>query len=239
LLTPPVQERQRLDAIASDSRYASGVNAASVRYSVGIFERHFRPGSCLELGPAEGLATEHLARRFDDLTCVEGAREFCERLRGRHPRVKVHQALFEEYEPRRQFDNVVLGHVLEHVEQPRALLERVRGWLAPGGRVLAAVPNARSIHRQLAVLMGLLETEQALNDADRHHGHRRVYDPEGFRREFAGAGLRVEIFGGYWLKALSNAQIEKDWSAEMIAAAMVLGERHPEIAAEIYVVATA
>ena len=239
MLTPPVHERQRLDAIASDSWYAAGVNAASIRYSVGIFARHFRPGSCLELGPAEGLATEHLARRFQDLTCVEGAREFCGRLRARHPGVTVHEALFEEYAPGRAFDNVVLGHVLEHVEQPRALLERVRGWLAPGGRVLAAVPNARSIHRQMAVLMGLLETEQALNDTDRHHGHRRVYDPQSLRGEFLAAGLRIELLGGYWLKPLSNRQIDSAWSAEMIAAAMAVGERYPDIAAEIYVVAGA
>lgn len=232
-------EKQRLDEIASDSWYASGVNGASVRYSVGIFARHFRPGSCLELGPAEGLATEHLAQRFDDLTCVDGAREFCARLRQRHPRAAVHEALFETYEPGRAFDNIILGHVLEHVEAPRPLLARVREWLAPGGRVFAAVPNARSIHRQMAVLMGLLDAENALNDTDRHHGHRRVYDPEGFRQEFLQAGLRIELFGGYWLKPLSNRQIDESWTPEMIAAAMAVGERCPDIAAEIYVVAGA
>jgi len=51
------------------------------------------------------------------------------------------------------------GHVLEHVDDPVAVLRLVKSWLKPGGRVLAAVPNARSIHRQAAVIMGLLPYE--------------------------------------------------------------------------------
>ena len=59
------------------------------------------------------------------------------------------------------------------VADPVGMLERVRGWLEPGtGRIFAAVPNARSIHRQAAVIMGLLPQEDALNDRDRHHGQR-------------------------------------------------------------------
>jgi hypothetical protein len=64
-----------------------------------------------------------------------------------------------------------------------------------------------------------------------------VYDPESFRADFTAAGLRLELFGGYWLKPLSNAQIERDWDHRMLDAFMRLGERYPDIAAEIYVIA--
>jgi 2-polyprenyl-3-methyl-5-hydroxy-6-metoxy-1,4-benzoquinol methylase len=232
-------EHNRLSAIAADSWYGKGVNAATVAYSVRIFARHWRAGSCLELGPAEGLATAELVKHFTDLTCVDGAEAFCSALRGRYPKVNVQCSLFEDYAPGRRFDNIVLGHVLEHVADPAAILARCRSWLTKSGRVFAAVPNARSIHRQMAVVMGLLKTESELNDTDRHHGHRRVYDPESFRRDFLEAGLRIELFGGYWLKPVSNSQLEASWSAGMIEAAMVVGERYPDIAAEIYVIASA
>jgi 2-polyprenyl-3-methyl-5-hydroxy-6-metoxy-1,4-benzoquinol methylase len=132
---------------------------------------------------------------------------------------------------------VILGHVLEHVDDPVAILRQVRGWLAPGGRVLAAVPNSRSLHRQAATLMGLLPFEEAMNERDIHHGHRRVYNPETFRREFLEAGLDLEVFGGYWLKPVSNGQLEASWTADMVDAFLRLGERYPDIAAEIYVIA--
>ena len=85
--------------------------------------------------------------------------------------------------------------------------------------------------------MGLLRFEHELNDTDRKNGHRRVYDIEKLRKDFQSASLHIIKLGGYWLKPLSNAQIEKDWSDEMIQAFLTMGEKYPEIAAEIYVVA--
>jgi 2-polyprenyl-3-methyl-5-hydroxy-6-metoxy-1,4-benzoquinol methylase len=230
-------EFKRLADIAADSWYGKGVSATMVAYSVRIFSRHWRPGSCLELGPAEGLATASLVTHFEDLTCVEGSDVFCRALTERHASIQVACSLFEEYDPGRTFDNIVLGHVLEHVEDPVAILQRVKMWLNANGRVFASVPNARSLHRQMGVVMNLLPTEDSLNAVDLHHGHRRVYNPESFRHEFSAAGLRIEVFGGFWMKPTSDAQLEECWTPEMLEAAMVIGERYPDIAAEIYVIA--
>jgi 2-polyprenyl-3-methyl-5-hydroxy-6-metoxy-1,4-benzoquinol methylase len=232
-------ETLRLERIAGESLYAAGINAATIRYSFRVFERHLRGESILELGPAEGVMTELLARTGKSLTLVEGSQAFCTSLAQRFPEAQVVQSLFEEYRPGRSFDNIVLGHVLEHVLDPSALVARTSAWLAPGGRILAAVPNSRSVHRQAAVLMGLLPAEDALNELDLRHGHRRVFDPASFHRCFVDAGLAIEKSGGYWLKPLANRQIEATWTPQMLAAFMQLGERYPDIAAEIYVVAKA
>jgi 2-polyprenyl-3-methyl-5-hydroxy-6-metoxy-1,4-benzoquinol methylase len=229
-------EIERLETIAADSWYAKGANGASVRYLGRVFARHWRGSSCLELGPAEGLMTEIIARRFDDLVLVDGSERFCADLRERFPSAEVVCSLFEDYEPGRRFDTIVLGHVLEHVDDPDTLVRRIADWVEPDGRLLACVPNARSIHRQMAVVMGLLGREDEMNDTDRHHGHRRVYDPERFRATFLRNGWDIELFGGYWLKPVSNAQIDNDWTDEMLEAAFQVGERYPDIAAEIYVV---
>jgi len=232
-------ERARLDAIAAVNAYSEGVNAVSMRYSVQVFRRHWRAPRCLELGPAEGVVSGLLAEHFTDLTLVDGAERFCADLRRRLPGATVVCAAFEEFAPPRPFDTIILGHVLEHVEDPVGVLRRVRGWLAPGGVVCASVPNAHSLHRQAAVLMGLLANERALNDADRRHGHRRVYDWNSFHADVVAAGLSIRTAGGYWLKPLANAQIEAAWTGDMVEAFMRLGERLPEIAGEIYVIAEA
>ena len=230
-------EVERLEEIAGRSLYAAGVNADTIRYSFRIFARHLRGDSILEMGPAEGVMTELLAGTGKAVTVVEGSRAFCESIARRLPTVRVVQSLFENFSPAERFDNIVLGHVLEHVEDPRAIVARAAHWLSPGGRMLAVVPNSRSLHRQAAVLMKLLPREDALNEMDLHHGHRRVFDPESFRQCFVDAGLDVEKFGGYWIKPVSNRQIEETWTPQMLAAYMALGERYPDIAAEIYVVA--
>lgn len=86
--------------------------------------------------------------------------------------------------------------------------------------------------------MGMLPKVDALNAMDLHHGHRRVFNPQTFRLAFTQAGLQVDIFGGYWLKPLANGQIESHWNSAMIEAFMQLGERYPDIAGEIYIVAS-
>lgn len=231
-------EQQRLEAAAIDSWYARGCNGEMVRYTATVLGRYTHGRSCLELGPAEGLLSETLARRYPgDLTLVDGSEQFCAILRDRLPAAHIVCSLFENYEPARTFDLIVMGHVLEHVADPVSLLRRARGWLAPGGRIFAAVPNARSIHRQAAVVMGLLDSIHQLNEADIHHGHRRVYTPETLRTDVLASDLQIVALGGYWLKPLANAQIEAQWTAEQLHGFMVLGEFHPDIAAEIYVVA--
>ncbi|WP_374347862.1 class I SAM-dependent methyltransferase [Chitinimonas sp.] len=232
------EEKSRLDAVAMKSVYDKGANAAGIRYGYKVASRFIKYGATLELGPAEGLMTELLCSVVPSLTCVDGSELFCKELKKKFPNVFVINSLFEDLFLESKFLNIILGHVLEHVNDPVVVLERIKQFLLPQGVIFAAVPNARSLHRQAAVEMGILDSEHALNEMDIHHGHRRVFDPESFRQVFIRAGLKVDFFGGYWLKPVSNGQIERDWDGEMIGAFMKLGERYPDVAAEIYVVAS-
>jgi len=231
-------EQENLLRISKVSLYSAGVMQVANGYAAKVLTRHLRHGNLLELGPAEGVMTEFMASTGRDLTVVEGSALFCDSLRQRFPKIRVVHALFEEFNPADRFDNIVMGHVLEHVEDPVDILKRARGWLKPGACIFAAVPNARSLHRQAAVIMGLLSREDEMNDLDRHHGHRRVFNPESFRSAFTQAGLRVDVFGGYFLKPISNGQIESSWTPPMIEAFMQMGERYPDIAGENYVLAS-
>lgn len=230
------EEKQRLEHIANNSLYDKGANAATIHYEFNVFRRFVVPGSILELGPAEGLMTGHLVDLGQEVICVDGSEFFSEKLKEKYPSIEVITSLFENFETDRKFQNIVLGHVLEHVDDPVEILKLARNWLAPDGILFAAVPNARSLHRQAGVIMGLLGAENELNDLDRHHGHRRVFDPESFRQAFLQSGYNIDYFGGYWLKPVSNSQIEAHWSPEMLEAFMKLGERYPDVSGEIYVV---
>ena len=231
------RELDRLDKIAKDSWYAKGVSTKMVEYSFEVFSRHIVGGNILEMGPAEGVMTPLLLSICESLTLLEGAKEFCDDLRARYPTATVVHSLFEDYAPSERYDYIILGDVLEHVENPEAIISQASDWLKPGGKIIAAVPNSQSLHRQAAVLMGLLKTEDSLNEMDVHHGHRRVFNPISFKAAFLQAGLTIEHFGGYWMKPLSNGQIEATWTPEMLKAFLKLGEQYPEIAAEIYIVA--
>lgn len=189
----------------------------------------------LELGPAEGEMTQFLINDFEQLTIVEGSADLLSQIPERENLVKIH-ALFEEFQPEQPFDSIILEHVLEHVDDPVGLLTRVKNWLAPRGKLFLGVPNGNSIHRLVAVKMGLLDNPCQLNSRDLALGHRRVYTPLSFRVEIEKSGLTVLEMGGVYFKPLSNGQIQENWSEEMIQGFYELGKDFPEQAAEIYAV---
>ena len=231
-------EQTRLQSIAEKSLYATFSNSMTIEYCYQIFLRFLKKGNILELGPAEGLMTQHLVKEKADITVVDGSELFCEQLKSKFPKITVINSLFENFHPDKKFSSILLGHVLEHVNDPVEILKLVKHWLEPDGVILASVPNSRSIHRQAAVIMGLQPSEDTMSELDYHHGHRRIYNPESFRSDFTKSGFHISHYGGYWLKPVTNSQIHSSWTKEMLYAFMKLGERYPDIAGEIYVVAT-
>ena len=184
------------------------------------------------------MSPKLLARLGKKLTLVEGSESFCNALKQIYPYADIHHSLFEKFQPDKKFDNIILGHVLEHVDNPVVILKYVKEWLSRNGRIMAAVPNSLSLHRQAAVIMGLLSFEEDLSELDHHHGHQRVYNPLSFRSDFLQAGLKIDCFGGYWIKPVSNKQISETWNEAMLNEFMKLGERYPDIGGEIYIVAS-
>lgn len=230
-------EHERLDRVAEWYTGREGFYARLVRYGFDALRPHFRGTSCCELGPADGQMTGMLLEHFDDVVSVEGSSTYCERLRehfAEEPGLAIVCSLFEDYEPKRKFDTILGTHILEHVDQPIGVLAHAREW---GSRLVMLVPNALSIHRLVAVEMGLLESPDSLNALDQRLGHRRVYDPDLLHDHVSAAGWRVVHSGGVFLKPLSNGQIDR-WFDERIMDGFAAAARHfPRHAAEIFVVA--
>jgi SAM-dependent methyltransferase len=77
------------------------------------------------------------------------------------------------------FDLVCLLDVLEHIDDDRAALRRVRGLLRPGGRLLLTVPAYQWLY----------------GAHDRAHHHRRRYSAADVRRRAREAGLETQRCG--------------------------------------------
>lgn len=190
----------------------------------------------LELGSAEGIMTQYLKNHFESLTIVEGSDILLSAVPDYDNVIKVH-SLFENFKPQEKFDCIIIDHVLEHVEDPIFVLKLVKSWLSENGQIIVGVPNANSLHRLVAVKMGWLSHQCMLNDRDKIVGHRRVYTMEKFVNDIVDSGLAIIDKGGVFLKPLSNGQIEKNWSNELIQGYYELGKEYPEICAEIFVIA--
>jgi len=192
--------------------------------------------TCLELGPSTGYMTRYLVNDFESLTAVEGAAELLEKIPDHPALTKVH-SLFQNFCPTEKFDTIVLNHVLEHIAEPVELLIKIKSWLAPGGRFIVGVPNARSFHRMAAVKMGMLDSIYSLNERDHALGHERVYDMDTLRAHLQKAGFLPLAEKGIFMKFLSNGQIENWFNPQMIEAFYELGKEFPDNCAEIMIIA--
>jgi SAM-dependent methyltransferase len=180
----------------------------------------------IELGVGDGVTLGRLAPHAGRYSVVEGAASLVERARAAHPQVEVVHALFEAHRPPQPCDKLLALHVLEHVDEPVALARHLRGWLRPGGELIVVVPNRDSLHRRLAVLMGLQPALDTLSARDHMVGHQRVYDLPLLRAHLREAGFEPFEERGFFLKTLPNS-LMLDHSPELIRALNRLGDELP------------
>lgn len=212
-------------------------------YMLQSFEPFMRGGSALELGSFRGDFTGRLLERFERVTCVEASSEAAAHARDRlGGAVEVVDGRFETVRLNRRFDNIFMTHVLEHVDDPVAVLRRInREWLADGGRFFLACPNAQAPSRQIAVKMGLLTHNAAVTPAEREHGHRCTYSLDTLERDASAAGLRVLHRSGIFFKALANFQWDRLLATDIISREYLdgcfkLGQQYPDLCSSIFLV---
>ena len=189
----------------------------------------------VELGYGEGVTLDHLSRKTNNYTVIEGAPSLVDVVKLKYPNVNVVNSLFEAYLPSQQFDKLLALHVFEHVDDPVKLGRHLRTWLKPGGEIIVIVPNKDSLHRRLAVLMGLVPQLDTLSERDHLVGHQRVYDIAGIESDLRAAGFEPFQRKGFFLKTLPNSMM-LEHKPELITALNMLGDQLPvEMTANIAV----
>lgn len=210
-------------------------------YMLKSFIPFFNKGSLLELGSHKGVFTQKFLPYFDDITCVEASDEAileAEKILGTD--VKIYNSLFENVQLPKKYDNIVMTHVLEHLEDPVAVLKRVNDeWLADGGRFFLVCPNANAPSRQIAVKMGLISHNSAVTDAEKAHGHRITYSLDTLERDATEAGLKVIHRSGIFFKALANFQWDKLLNTDIISKEYLngcfeLGKEYPDLCSSVF-----
>ena len=205
------------------------------------FEPFFRPGNLLELGSYEGIFTKRFLPYFYDITCVEAADDaiaIAKKELG--DKVKFMHSLFETAKLPSKYNNIVMTHVLEHLDDPIFVLKRINNdWLSEKGRFFLVCPNANAPSRQIAVKMGLISHNSAITPAEKEHGHRMTYTLDTLERDVRGAGLKVVHRSGIFFKALANFQWDRLLATDIISPEYLegcyqLGQQYPDLCSSIF-----
>jgi 2-polyprenyl-3-methyl-5-hydroxy-6-metoxy-1,4-benzoquinol methylase/predicted GNAT family acetyltransferase len=209
--------------------------------------RSFKPfmigGKLLELGSFEGAFTQRLAEHCQDITCVEASSEAARIAAAKlGSKATIVNDRFETVALNQKYDTVIMTHVLEHLDDPVAVMARVNNeWLTESGRFLLACPNANAPSRQIAVKMGLISHNAAVTSGEHEHGHRITYSLDTLERDARAAGLDVIHRGGIFFKALANFQWDRLLQTDIISpeyleGCYMLGQHYPDLCSSIFIV---
>ncbi|MCY0878021.1 MAG: class I SAM-dependent methyltransferase [Firmicutes bacterium] len=180
----------------------------------------------------------------DQWLVVEPSPLFAEREgKRRLPRQTVVRGFFEDaWEAVRALmgeppDFIVMAGLLHEVAHPPALLRAATALMGPHTVLHVSVPNRTSLHRRLALAMGLIDVLDAPSAINRALGQPRVYDQPQLANELERAGLTIVHAGGYFLKPFTHAQMDAIaplLGAQVLDGLFRLGEALPDLASEIY-----
>lgn len=212
-------------------------------YMIESFKPHFIQGNCLELGSFKGDFTKRLLPYFSDITCVEVSDKAINEAKNKFgDKIKFSNSLFEETVLPTKYDNIILTHVLEHIDNPSELLSKIKNeWLSDNGKLFLVCPNANAPSRQIAVKMGLITHNSAITPAEAEHGHRITYSLDTLERDAKAGGLKVEYRSGIFFKALANFQWDQLLNTNIISKEYLdgcyqLGQQYPDLCSSIILI---
>jgi 2-polyprenyl-3-methyl-5-hydroxy-6-metoxy-1,4-benzoquinol methylase len=192
--------------------------------------------SLLELGLGHGYSSLIFSRHFPVYTVIEGSNAVIRQFRESHPdaSVDVRCAYFEDFVPEKRYDHIVMGFILEHVDDPGRILRRYREFLAPQGSLFVAVPNCAALNKRFGHAAGLVDNLETLSDADRLLGHQRLFTLESLRELCRAEGFSIGSVEGIFLKPIATSQIlDLKLSEQILEAMLKVGVDYPELSVGI------
>jgi 2-polyprenyl-3-methyl-5-hydroxy-6-metoxy-1,4-benzoquinol methylase len=226
----------------SDHKYVYNFDLDVIHpFMIKSFTPFFRVGNLMELGSFKGDFTRRLLPIFKDITCVEASNEAIDIAKKEFgEKVKFINSTFETVTLPSKYENIVLTHVLEHLDNPISVMKRINDeWLSDTGRFFLVCPNANAPSRQIAVKMGLISHNSAVTTAEAEHGHRITYTFDTLERDAKAAGLNVIHRSGIFFKALANFQWDRLLNTDIISPEYLegcyqLGQQYPDLCSSIF-----
>jgi 2-polyprenyl-3-methyl-5-hydroxy-6-metoxy-1,4-benzoquinol methylase len=227
-----------------DHKYAYSFDTDVMHhYMIESFKPFFISGNVLELGSSKGDLTSRLLSHFSDITCVEASEEAIEICKQKLPSdIQYVHSMFESAKLSKKYDNIILTHVLEHIDDPVQLLKKIKNeWLSENGKLFIVCPNANAPSRQIAVKMGLISHNSAITPAEKEHGHTITYSLDTLERDVTLSDLKVEHRSGIFFKALANFQWDQLLGTDIISKEYLdgcykLGQQYPDLCSSIMLI---
>lgn len=135
-------------------------------------------------------------------------------------------------------DFIICSSLLHEIVKPENILLSMRKLMSINTVSHINVPNAFSMHRQLAKAMNLINDVKNFSARNKHLMQQRVYDLSELSSSVEKAGMQLIAWGGYFIKPFTHQQmqaIRPTINSDVMDGMYELGKSYPELASEIFV----
>lgn len=227
-----------LGAYQKDNLYNFDNEVLMNWYADRIIKQTSRENAVLELGLGHGFTTNKFAEFYAEHVVLDGSKAVIENFKQHYPECKsaIIETYFENYTTKQKFDIIVMGFVLEHVENPVLLIEKYKNFLNESGSIYIAVPNAEALNRQLGFYAGMLDNLEKMSGNDVLLGHKRYYTVKTLEKDILTAGCKIDLIEGIYLKPFTTKQMNSlALDKNIYDALCAVGINYPELCLGILV----
>lgn len=140
-----------------------------------------------------------------------------------------------------QFDYILINSLLHEIENPLSLLKHIHVNCAPHTRVIVNVPNAHSLHRILAVYMGLIPNPETLSESNLHFHQHHVFSVNTLTQLVQNAGFTILHSETAFIKPFTHRQMQDMLdnnllSPQLLDGLMKVSKDLPQNGSDIYMI---
>ena len=109
------------------------------------YKKYFRSiKTILEIGVGSGIHVINFERLGFDVTGIEPDKNACDLINSKLKHGKCINGFFENLQLEQKFDMIYMYHTLEHIKNPKELLEKCKNNLNDKGKIIIVVPDCTS-----------------------------------------------------------------------------------------------
>jgi hypothetical protein len=138
------------------------------------------------------------------------------------------------------YDLIIISALIHEIGDLKSFFARLKELVKPGTVVHIDVPNGNSLHRLLAVEMGLIKSQMELSDFNVQFQQNRVFDLNSLEKLVTDYDFNVIEKGSYFIKPFTHAQMQKMMDNNIIDTKVLDGfynliKHFPDLGSEIYI----
>lgn len=140
----------------------------------------------------------------------------------------------------RNYDLIIISALLHEIGDLKSFFTRLKELVKPGTIVHIDVPNGNSLHRLLALEMGLIKSTTEFSDFNVQFEHSRVFDLKSLKKLVKEYDFKIIEKGSYFIKPFTHFQMQKMIDYNIIDIKVLDGfynliKYFPQLGSEIYI----